>query len=200
MLVSLNILDVLVLLDLTKPSHSIAKGLAHSVLVFVGLSKRFLTSGAVLLGSLRVGEVDTWRVENISLNAIVSSDRFGYGCRDRVLVHARTVASRMGLSIAPNTLRLEFALDSDVTGLTAVLAHKVPTAAVPEIDDCTSFLGESNEVVQGLLKGSLLARTNHELAKTSTSRSDIHARGVVDEPLLYGAHQVEDDDTRFMTG
>lgn len=106
--------------------------------------------------------------------------------------------------IAPNTLRLEFALGSDVTGLTAVLEHQVPTAAVPGIDDCTSFLEETKEVVQGPLKGSLLARTNHELAKTSTgtstSRSDIHARGLVDATLLYGAHQVEDDDIRFMAG
>lgn len=53
--------------------------------------------------------------------------------------------------IAPNTLRLEFALGSDVTGLTAVLEHQVPTAAVPGIDDCTSFLEDSNEVVQGPL-------------------------------------------------
>jgi hypothetical protein len=90
----------------------------------------------------------------------------------------------MGCSIAPNTLRLEFAVGSKMASLTAVLAHQVPTAAAPEIDDCTSFLEESNGVFQGPLKGILLARTNNELAKTSTSRNGIHARGLVDETLL----------------
>jgi hypothetical protein len=70
----------LILLNLAKPSHSIAEVLAHGVLVFVRLRKNILTTGTVLLDPLGAREVNTWRVQNISLDAIVISDWFGSRC------------------------------------------------------------------------------------------------------------------------
>ncbi|KAH7481594.1 hypothetical protein FOMA001_g8232 [Fusarium oxysporum f. sp. matthiolae] len=75
-----NLFDILILLNLAKPSHSIAEVLAHGVLVFVRLRKNILTTGTVLLDPLGAREVNTWRVQNISLDAIVISDWFGSRC------------------------------------------------------------------------------------------------------------------------
>src|SRR5690348_9379041 len=71
------LLDILTLLDLATPSHSIAEVLAHGILVLIRLCKGLLTIGTVLLDPLGAREVNTWRVQNILLDAIVSSDWFG---------------------------------------------------------------------------------------------------------------------------